>query len=94
MTYRLFPLASEDVETITFTIANDNPLAATRWLASLYKTLENLGSMPMMGVARHDVRPGLRTFVFGKYLILHRAHDQRVDIVRVVHGAREWELLV
>jgi toxin ParE1/3/4 len=36
----------------------------------------------------------MRTFAFGNYLILHRAREGGVDIVRVVHGAREWEGLV
>lgn len=36
----------------------------------------------------------MRLFLHGNYLILYRATDADAEIVRVVHGAREWEDLV
>lgn len=50
--------------------------------------------MPEMGSPRFDVRPGMRLFPIGRYLILYRAADAVAEIVRVIHGAREWEDLV
>jgi toxin ParE1/3/4 len=94
LSYRLLPQALLHLEEITTTIASDNPRAAHQWLSKIEKTFEPLGTMPLMGVARFDVRPELRTFAFGNYLILHRAPESGVDIVRVVHGAREWAGLV
>jgi toxin ParE1/3/4 len=91
LSYNLLPQALVDLDDITSTIAADNPRAADQWLSKVEKTFETLGTMPLMGVARTDVRPDMRTFAFGNYLILHRARDSGVDIVRVVHGVREWE---
>ena len=50
--------------------------------------------MPGMGVARPDIRPELRTFPVGNYLILYREIENGAEIVRVVHGAREWQKLL
>jgi toxin ParE1/3/4 len=94
LSYKLLPQALVDLDDIATTIAADNPRVAHQWLSKIEKTFETLGTMPLMGVARFDIRPELRTFAFGNYLILHRAGVDGVDIVRVVHGAREWEGLV
>lgn len=94
MTYRLLPQAIRDIEGIVLTIAVDNPVAAQHWFDRLHKTFSSLGAMPEMGSPRFDVRPGMRLFPIGRYLILYRAADAVAEIVRVIHGAREWEDLV
>jgi toxin ParE1/3/4 len=94
VSYFLLPEALNDINSIISSIAADNPRAAERWLDRLEKIFENLGTMPFMGVARFDVRPHLRLFAVNNYLILHRVDDDDVVIVRVVHGAREWQDLV
>jgi toxin ParE1/3/4 len=53
-----------------------------------------LGRNQMMGRARPELRPDLRSFPYGAYLILYRAIDDGVEIVRVVHGARNLEDLI
>ena len=94
MTYRLLPEAISDIEAIVLTIADDNPVAAQRWYDRLLKTFEMLGDMPEMGAPRFDVRPNMRLFPISNYLILYRAVGADAEIVRVVHGAREWQDLV
>lgn len=94
MTYRLLPQAISDIESIVLTIAADNPIAAQHWYDRLVKTFETLDTMPEMGAPRFDVRPDMRLFPMGNYLILYRAIEDSAEIVRVVHGAREWEDLV
>jgi toxin ParE1/3/4 len=94
VSYRLLPEAISDIESIVLTIAADNPMAAQSWYDRLYKTFETLGAMPEMGAPRFDVRPDMRLFPLGNYLILYRAIEDSAQIVRVVHGAREWEDLV
>ena len=44
-----------------------------------------------MNGARDDLRPGIRAFPVGDYLILYRGAD--VAIVRVVHGSRDLAAL-
>jgi toxin ParE1/3/4 len=94
MSYRLLPEAISDIEKIVLTIAADNPLAAQNWYDRLYRTFETLGTMPEMGAPRFDVRPNMRLFLIGNYLILYRTIEDSAEIVRVVHGAREWDDLV
>lgn len=94
MTYSLLPEAVRDVETIVETIADENPSAAQNWYDRLQSVFETLGQMPEIGAPRFDVRPDMRLFPIGNYLILYRAVEATAEIVRVVHGAREWEDLV
>jgi toxin ParE1/3/4 len=93
MTFRLRPEAEADIEAIALYIADDNPSAARRWFDEMHLRCERIGEMPGMGVARPDVRPDLRTFPAGNYLILYREIDDGAEIVRVVHGARHWQKL-
>ena len=94
MTFRLRPEAEEDILGIALYIARDKPLAARRWMDRVQRACRNLGDMPDTGVARPHVRPRLRTFAVGNYLILYERVSDGVEIVRVIHGARRWEELL
>ena len=48
-----------------------------------------LADYPLMGRLRPDIAPELRYFVAGKYLILYRTVPEGIQIVRIIHGARE-----
>jgi toxin ParE1/3/4 len=43
----------------------------------------------LMGRLRPNIAPELRYFTVGKYLILYRTVPEGVQIVRVIHGARD-----
>ena len=94
MAFRLTRRAESDIEDIVFHIAADSPVAAVRWQEMLLKTCRRLGEMPGLGVARPDVRPDLRLFPVGAYLILYRTIGNGAEIVRVLHGARAWQDLL
>lgn len=94
MSYRLRPAAEADVEAIILHIATDNPGAAAGWLDDLEQKLRRLAYMPEIGMARDDIRPGMRMLAFGRYLILYRIEAQEVEVVRVLHGARRWRELL
>lgn len=34
--------------------------------------------------------PGMRLFALGNYVIFYRSGADEVEIVRVIHGARDW----
>ena len=44
---------------------------------------------PMIGEPREEVRPHLRSFSVGNYVIYYQIVGNRVVIVRVLHGARD-----
>lgn len=50
--------------------------------------------MPGIGALRFDIRDGLRLVAAGPYLILYREIDEGAEIVRVIHGARQWQDLI
>jgi toxin ParE1/3/4 len=91
MSVRLRPQAEADIEAIVFHIAEDNPQAAERWYTDIQLRCQQIGDMPGIGIARPDVRPELRSFPVGNYLILYRQVDEGAEIVRIIHGARQWE---
>ena len=93
MTFRYSPQAEADILDIATYIAQDNYGAALNWLDQVDEKSERLGGMPSLGVAV-STRTGLRVFPFGNYLILYRQVSAGIEIVRVVHGARQWQKLI
>lgn len=94
MSFRLRPQAETDIEAIALYIAADNPPAARRWLEDMLQRFRHLGEMPGMGVSRSHIRKDLRTLAAGSYLVLYVVADNGVEIIRVVHGARQWQDLL
>lgn len=81
--------AALDLVEIWDHIANDSPTAADRLLARLKMAEQQLLLFPQMGQSRPDVRVDVRHWPVGDYLILYRVTAERLEIVRVVHGARD-----
>ncbi|MDX8128445.1 type II toxin-antitoxin system RelE/ParE family toxin [Methylomonas sp. OY6] len=81
--------SEEDLIEIWLYIAQDNPPAADRVLDDLEQRFIMLADNPQMGRYRPDIAPELRYFISGKYLILYRTLTDGVQIVRVIHGARD-----
>ena len=94
MTFHLRPQAEADLEDIALYIAEDNVQAARQWIEDMYALCQQLGEMPSMGVAKPYIRSGLRMLPAGGYLILYQEVDKGVEIVRVIHGARQWQDLL
>ncbi|QGM96697.1 type II toxin-antitoxin system RelE/ParE family toxin [Methylocystis parvus] len=94
MSFKLKPRAEQDIEEIVSYIAADSPAAARQWFESMRRACERLAEMPKMGVARPEIRPDLRTFPVGNYLIAYREAGLDVEIVRILHGARQWRELL
>jgi toxin ParE1/3/4 len=81
--------AEEDLIEIWIYIAQDNPEAADRVLDDIEQQFHALADNPLMGRLRPGIAPELRYFTVGKYLILYRTVPDGVQIVRVIHGARD-----
>ena len=52
-----------------------------------------LAENPKLGAARPDIAPEVRYLTVGNYLILYRELSNSVEIVRVLHGARNLEAI-
>ncbi|WP_375382703.1 type II toxin-antitoxin system RelE/ParE family toxin [uncultured Sphingomonas sp.] len=89
MRIRRLPRAIRDVDDIWLHIAADDPAAATRLVERLATGVARLSDFPESGPARPEIGTGARSLVVGGYLVLYRVNGECVDIVRVIHGARE-----
>jgi len=87
------PLAQADIDGIWDHIARDSVLNADRFVDRIARRFGLLADNPGLGTARDDLRPGLRRFVHGHYLIYYRAIPGGIEVVRVIHGARRQETL-
>jgi toxin ParE1/3/4 len=83
------PRADQDLEELWFFIAQDDPAAADRWLDTLEEKIGLLADNPLMGPARPDIARELRYHPVGNHLLLYRVIQGGIEIVRVVHGARD-----
>jgi toxin ParE1/3/4 len=82
------PRAETDLVEIWDFIARDDPGAADRQLDRIEAQCQLLAGNPRLGRLRPEIAHDARAWVVGRYLILYRALDDGVEIVRVVHGAR------
>ncbi len=89
------PRADRDVDEQFAYIARDSRHAAVRFLAAAEETFDQLAKMPELG-GQFDVRishlAGLRVWQikgFEKYLVFYCPIEQGVEIIRVLHGARD-----
>ena len=83
------PQAAEDIAEIWDYIAEDNPDAADRWVDRLDQQFQLLAAQPLMGRARDELVPGIRSFPFGRYVIFYTPLDDGIDVMRVLHSARD-----
>ena len=78
-----------DVAGIALRIAQDNPSAAARWLELIDEKFRLLAQMPEMGRTRFELAPNLRSLPVGNHVIFYRPAPDGIQIIRVLHGARD-----
>ncbi|MCE0499555.1 MAG: type II toxin-antitoxin system RelE/ParE family toxin [Methylacidiphilales bacterium] len=81
--------AKTDAREIWAYIAQDNPDAADRLLDRFDKLFRVLASQPLLGKSVEELVPNLRLVPIGNYLIFYRPTKDRIEIVRILHGARD-----
>lgn len=82
--------AEEELIGLWVYVAADNEPAADRLLERIEEACRRLAEFPELGAAHDEVRPGLRLLPVGSYLLLYRRTEEGIELVRVVHGARDW----
>lgn len=83
------PLAETDILEIWDYIADDSLAVTDRWVDRIDEQFRLLAAQPMMGRARDELAPGVRSFPFGRYVVFYVPLDDGIDVVRVLHGARD-----
>lgn len=87
------PRAALDVIEILERMERRSSSAARRLEQSLRQRFELLGKVPGMGRSRDDLHPGMKSVVVDRYVIFFRVTDVAVEILRVLHGARDLEAI-
>ena len=101
MTSRLIirPQADRDIDEIAEHIFETDPAAALRFLDNVYETMKKLASMPSLGSPCEFTSrafANLRTWPvrkFKKHIIFFQPLDDGVEVIRVLHGARDYPAL-
>ena len=88
---RIGPRASSDLIEIWSYIADDSVANADAFIDKLYETIQAVARQPGSGRHREGLAPGIQSFPFGRYIIFYRAVTGAIEIVRVLHGARDIE---
>lgn len=87
-------LAEQDLEDIGDRIALRNPPRAVTYVEEIRRKALNLADFPNSGTLRPAWGEGVRMDVHGRYLIIYRVRTDAVQVLRVVHGARDLDALL
>jgi toxin ParE1/3/4 len=83
------PRAASDIAEIWDYIAEDSLAQADAWVDRLDATLNTLANHPLMGRVREELSPGLRSLPFGRYVIFYQPLSDGIDVIRILHSARD-----
>ncbi len=88
--YVLSPNVLQDLQDIWDFIAADNAPAADKLEDEFFEAFEILAKRPGMGHTRSDLtEQAVRFWPVGRYLIVYRSLKRPLEIVAVLHGARD-----
>ena len=87
--------AEADLEQIASYIAESSLESALRFAQELREKCESLADAPRGYplVPRYE-RFGIRRRPFGNYLIFYRVGPETIEVVHILHGARDYEPLL
>jgi antitoxin ParD1/3/4/toxin ParE1/3/4 len=89
--YLLTDPAKQDIRDIIAYIRERNPEAANKVRGELRAAMQTLAAFPYLGHRRDDLtQEPLRFWRVYSYLIVYRPDTKPLQIVRVVHGARDF----
>lgn len=86
--------AIDDLQAIRDYIARDSELYADDFISSILTAIERLESFPQIGrVTPEGENPGIRELLLGSYRIIYRVHENKIQILAVIHGSRDLSRL-
>lgn len=83
------PRAQIDLAEIWEYIADDSEARADAFIETIDQKYKALAARPNMGRQRDEIEEGLRSFPVGRYVIFYRPIAEGVEIIRILHGARD-----
>ena len=90
------PQAELDLTDIWLYVAEDSEQAASELLRRIDRIASDLAQMPQRGTPREELTAGigLRSVPVGNYLIFYRPIEPGIEILRVLHAARDLDALL
>jgi toxin ParE1/3/4 len=87
--------AEADLEQIAAYIAEQSPRSALKLVRELRQRCESLADAPRTYplVPRYE-HSGTRRRPFGQYLIFYRVGEDAIEVIHILHGARDYEALL
>jgi toxin ParE1/3/4 len=94
---RLRAQAHQDIKDIFDWIVSQSnyPPVAEKFINRIYERCEALCDFPMKGIARDDLRKGLRIMGFERRAVIaYRVLADVVEVTNVFYGGRDWETII
>ncbi|CAN5229247.1 hypothetical protein BH09ACT3_BH09ACT3_03650 [soil metagenome] len=91
------PRARQQLTDLYLWIAEQSgfPDRAEGYVSAIFDYCGGLAEVPMIGLARDDLRPGLRTIGFRRRAVIAFAvHEATVEIHGVYYGGQDYETLI
>ncbi|MCX7096375.1 MAG: type II toxin-antitoxin system RelE/ParE family toxin [Methylococcales bacterium] len=83
------PLAKADLADIWDYIADDSEARADSFIDRIDEKVNTLAQCPAIGRLRDELAENLRSFPVGRYVIFYLPLSDGIEIVRVLHSARD-----
>lgn len=81
------PLAVERASEIVDYIALDKPLAADKWIHTVFSKVEQLRSNPEIGRIVPEINERqFRELIYGNYRIIYQIETKQISILTIRHG--------
>lgn len=83
------PRAIEDLVEAWQYIASDSQVSADRFIDAIDQQFGLIARRPKVGRRRPELGKGVRSLAMGRYVSFYVATGTSVEIIRVLHGARD-----
>lgn len=95
MIVKITVAAEADLKQIGEWIAVDDPVRAATFIDQILQKIETLVDAPRGYplVPRYETS-GVRRRVFRDYLIFYRIMEKEIEVLHVLHGARDYEAIL
>jgi putative addiction module CopG family antidote len=87
------PRAKSDLVEIWNYIADDSEARADAFIETVDQKFNALAELPNMGRLRDELADGLYSFPVGRYVLFYRPIPAGIEIVRVLHSARDLDAI-
>lgn len=85
--------AEQDLEAIVLFIGRErqSPRAAASVVERIVERSRTYAEQPLLGETRPELGISIRSFLVFDYVVLYRPSNDGIVVLRVLHGAQEWQ---